>query len=248
MVAYLILVAFLFVMINLAVDLVYALLDPRLRVRTGMIDRGRSSALLVASSARAASPSRRSPSSSVIVVAGTARAADRAAGPLRPRQPGAFGRPPPAGLSSARTATRIWLGTDAQGRDLFSAILYGLRISLQIGLVAGAIALVLGATLGISRGLFRRAHRGADHAHRRPAALLPGDPARARARRRCSARARRSCRRRWSRRNTPISPAPRTAPPRPSAARTISRPRSRRRCSGARIVLPPPPAELRCRR
>ena len=33
-----------------------------------------------------------------------------------------------------------WLGTDAQGRDLFSAILYGLRISVEIGLIAGAIA------------------------------------------------------------------------------------------------------------
>ena len=41
------------------------------------------------------------------------------------------------------------LGTDAQGRDLYSAILYGLRISLQMGLVAGAIALAIGATLGI---------------------------------------------------------------------------------------------------
>jgi peptide/nickel transport system permease protein len=40
------------------------------------------------------------------------------------------------------------LGTDAQGRDLWSAILYGLRISIQVGLVAGAIAFVLGATFG----------------------------------------------------------------------------------------------------
>ncbi len=42
-----------------------------------------------------------------------------------------------------------WLGTDASGRDLFSAIIYGLRISLQMGLAAGAFALALGTTLGI---------------------------------------------------------------------------------------------------
>lgn len=42
------------------------------------------------------------------------------------------------------------LGTDAQGRDLYSAILYGLRISLQMGLVAGGVALVLGTTLGLT--------------------------------------------------------------------------------------------------
>lgn len=41
------------------------------------------------------------------------------------------------------------LGTDAQGRDLLSAIVYGLRISLQMGLAAGTVALVIGATLGI---------------------------------------------------------------------------------------------------
>lgn len=42
-----------------------------------------------------------------------------------------------------------WLGTDAQGRDLLSAIIHGLRISLQIGLAAGVVALSLGAGLGI---------------------------------------------------------------------------------------------------
>lgn len=46
------------------------------------------------------------------------------------------------------------LGTDAQGRDLLSAILYGLRISLEIGLVAGALAFMLGATLGASAAYF----------------------------------------------------------------------------------------------
>jgi peptide/nickel transport system permease protein len=41
-----------------------------------------------------------------------------------------------------------WLGTDAQGRDVLSAILFGLRISLQISVTAGAIALAFGAVLG----------------------------------------------------------------------------------------------------
>lgn len=41
------------------------------------------------------------------------------------------------------------LGTDAAGRDLLSAIFYGLRISLLIGLLAGAFALVLGMSIGL---------------------------------------------------------------------------------------------------
>ncbi|PLS23447.1 ABC transporter permease [Neptunicoccus cionae] len=41
------------------------------------------------------------------------------------------------------------LGTDPQGRDLLSAIFYGLRISIQIGLAAGIVSLSLGTTLGI---------------------------------------------------------------------------------------------------
>lgn len=53
----------------------------------------------------------------------------------------------PPGFVGSKGFTH-WLGTDAQGRDLLSAILYGLKISLQIGLAAGGIAFAVGATLG----------------------------------------------------------------------------------------------------
>jgi peptide/nickel transport system permease protein len=41
------------------------------------------------------------------------------------------------------------LGTDGQGRDMLSAILYGLRVSLVVGAASGVIALAIGASLGI---------------------------------------------------------------------------------------------------
>jgi peptide/nickel transport system permease protein len=41
------------------------------------------------------------------------------------------------------------LGTDGQGRDMLSAILYGLRVSLYVGVASGLIALTIGALLGV---------------------------------------------------------------------------------------------------
>ena len=47
---------------------------------------------------------------------------------------------------------RFLLGTDAQGRDLLSAILYGTRISLTVGALAVAIQALIGIPLGLFAG------------------------------------------------------------------------------------------------
>lgn len=46
-----------------------------------------------------------------------------------------------------------WLGTDEVGRDLYSRILYGTRISLAVGLGVTALALLIGVPLGLAAGL-----------------------------------------------------------------------------------------------
>lgn len=46
------------------------------------------------------------------------------------------------------------LGTDNQGRDMYSAMLYGLRVSLVVGFLAVIFAMVLGILLGLASGYF----------------------------------------------------------------------------------------------
>lgn len=59
---------------------------------------------------------------------------------------------PPIWLDGGNS--RFLLGTDAQGRDLFSTILYGTRISLTIGICAVLLQGVLGISLGLISGYF----------------------------------------------------------------------------------------------
>ncbi|QCI64294.1 ABC transporter permease [Phreatobacter stygius] len=61
----------------------------------------------------------------------------------------AYTRPGEAGLGSN---TVYWLGTDNQGRDLFSAILYGSRVSLFVGFAAVFCSVTMGVTLGLIAG------------------------------------------------------------------------------------------------
>src|SRR3979490_888615 len=49
----------------------------------------------------------------------------------------------PPGSPSPSGGT-FWLGTDDQGRDMLSAIFYGLRISLSVGVISTVFALVIG--------------------------------------------------------------------------------------------------------
>ena len=60
----------------------------------------------------------------------------------KPMQPNAF------------TGDTFWLGTDDQGRDVFSTILYGMRVSLFVGISAVMFAMILGVLLGLIAGYF----------------------------------------------------------------------------------------------
>lgn len=53
------------------------------------------------------------------------------------------------GTPSGAGGFTYWLGTDGQGRDLYSAIIYGLRISLIVGLGSAGVAAVLGTLIGL---------------------------------------------------------------------------------------------------
>ncbi|MDA0880964.1 MAG: ABC transporter permease [Proteobacteria bacterium] len=57
-------------------------------------------------------------------------------------------------LGAQPPSTTFFLGTDTLGRDLFSRILYGARVSLLVGFVATAVALVIGVSWGIIAGYF----------------------------------------------------------------------------------------------
>lgn len=54
----------------------------------------------------------------------------------------------PPGATAMEGYTFI-IGSDGVGRDLYSAIIYGLRISLAVGLLSGLIAVMVGASVGL---------------------------------------------------------------------------------------------------
>lgn len=62
-------------------------------------------------------------------------------------------RLPPS--ASGSQGTTYWLGTDDQGRDMLSAILFGLWTSILVGAISGAIALAIGISVGLVGAYFK---------------------------------------------------------------------------------------------
>lgn len=68
----------------------------------------------------------------------------------------------PAGHAAAfalqngtHVAHTFWMGADSFGRDIWSRVLYGTRVSLIVGLATAVVAIGLGALLGMLAGYFR---------------------------------------------------------------------------------------------
>ncbi|WP_273282889.1 ABC transporter permease [Methylibium petroleiphilum] len=59
-------------------------------------------------------------------------------------------RLPPAWMAEGKSA--YLLGTDDQGRDLLSAVMYGARISLAVGIASVLLSMLVGVTLGLVSG------------------------------------------------------------------------------------------------
>lgn len=60
-------------------------------------------------------------------------------------------------LDGRSVAHTFWMGTDNFGRDIYSRVVYGTRVSLLVGLCTAVLALGLGAVLGMLAGYFRLA-------------------------------------------------------------------------------------------
>ena len=77
------------------------------------------------------------------------------------RSPPSIRSPPTPRSSLAPPGGEHMLGADFMGRDMFSRIVYGARISLAVGVGATALGCLIGVTIGLMSGYLRRLVRPA---------------------------------------------------------------------------------------
>jgi ABC-type dipeptide/oligopeptide/nickel transport system permease component len=162
MAAYLMLIGLLFVIINLVVDLLYFAVDPRLRGQaarrvwagTDMADWIRRAADSdIWWSFKILDPDRRRGSGDLLII--LIALLSPVLAPHTPFDPATLnlsdGLKPPVFVGSDGDWT-FPLGTDDQGRDVLSSIMYGTRLSLVVGFASVVVAMVLGIALGLISG------------------------------------------------------------------------------------------------
>jgi ABC-type dipeptide/oligopeptide/nickel transport system permease subunit len=60
------------------------------------------------------------------------------------------------GAYLVKPGSRYLLGTDTQGRDILSRVLYGARLSLSVGLISQSVSVTIGVLLGLMAGYYGR--------------------------------------------------------------------------------------------
>ena len=71
----------------------------------------------------------------------------------RNRRPGAEGTV--RNVDGSRSTRTYWMGTDSLGRDVYSRVVYGARVSLMVGAFVAVISAVIGLAIGVLAGYLR---------------------------------------------------------------------------------------------
>ena len=175
------LVAVTFVVINLVVDIIYTIIDPRVHAMT-RADRPpsitESPMAVTAGRGRRRRRDARAGSGPVFWIAVGWMVLIVLAAILAPWLPlkdpeqnyidRSLGRPPYS------PSSEFWFGTDNDARDMFSRTIWGARVSLTVGFVAIAFGMLIGGSLGNARRLLPRLVGSRGLVRVRGAAVVPG--------------------------------------------------------------------------